>query len=157
MTKAEEILNSLRSVHWGAAPKSANREDLDGATTYLQMFARFILENQPDANRGWTPFASPLEVLLVEDVHVQQGVANECQRLTAQSPLVYDKVFVTRALEWAALCETGHPSTLGRENMFDPLIGLVINRVPAIIRKGHWVVDESMFPLQDWVNRYSME
>ncbi len=38
--------------------------------------------------------------------------------------------------------------------MFDPLIELVINRVPAMVRKGHWVVDESMYPLPDWVNRY---
>lgn len=154
MTNSEKILNALRAVNWAAAPQPADHKDLEGATAYLQMYARFILENQQDLNQGLTPFASPLQVLGVQDVHIQQSIADEGQQLAGQSPLAYDKVFVMRALEWAALCEAGHPSTIGRETMFDPLIGLVINRVPAMVRKGHWVVDESMYPLPDWVNRY---
>lgn len=155
MTKTEKILNMLGSVNWAAAPQSAIDADLEGATAYLQMYAKFVLENQHDTSQSLTPFASPLQVLDVQDVYVQQSIADECQRLAGQSPLSYDKVFVMRALEWAALCESGHPSTVGRENMFDSLLGLVMNRVPAMIRKGNWVVDESMYPLPDWVNRYS--
>jgi len=154
MINSEKILTALRSVNWAAAPQPANHKDLEGAIAYLQMYARFILENQQDADQNLTPFASPLQVLRVQDVTVQQSIADEAQRLAQQSPLAYDKVFVMRALEWAALCESGHPSTLGRENMFDSLLGLVMNRVPAMIRKGYWVVDESMYPLPDWVNRY---
>lgn len=155
MTKTEKIVNMLGSINWAVAPQSANDDDLEGATAYLQMYAKFVLENQQDTSQSFTPFASPLQVLGVQDVHVQQSIADECQRLVGQSPLSYDKVFVMRALEWAALCEAGHPSTIGRENMFDSLLGLVMNRVPAMIRKGNWVVDESMYPLPDWVNRYS--
>lgn len=156
MTKTEKILNMLGCVRWAAAPQAANDEDLAGATAYLQTYAKFILENQRDTSQSLTPFASPLQILGVQDVHVQQSIADECQRLAGQSPLSYDKVFVMRALEWAALCESGHPSTLGRENMFDSLLGLVINRVPMMIRKGDLVVDQSIYPLADWVKRYGM-
>lgn len=154
MTNSEKILNALRAVNWSAAPQPADQEDLEGATAYLQMYARFIMENQQDSNHGVTPFASPLQVLGVQDVHVQPSIAVEGQQLAGQSPLAYDKVFVMRALEWAALCESGHPSTAGRVAMFDPLVELVINRVPSMVRKGYWVVDASMYPLPDWVNRY---
>jgi len=156
MNKTEEILRILKYVNWAAAPQSANREDLEGATAYLQMYAKFILENKTDMSQSMTPFASPFEVLGVQDVQVPQSIIDDCQRLAGQSPLAYDKVFVIRSLEWAALCDSGHPSTAGRESMFDPLIGLVVRRVSAMIRKGYWVVDEGMFPLLDWINRYGV-
>lgn len=154
MTKTEKILDLLRQVDWGAAPRSAKLEDLDGATAYLRMYAKIILENTEKSSQAITPFASPLQVLGVTDVHLQDSVVEECHRLTGESPLAYDKVFAMRALEWAALCESGHPSTYGREDMFDALLGLVVKRVPALIRKGNWVVDESIFPLVDWIHRY---
>lgn len=152
MTKTEQILNALRTVNWTAAPQSATQKDFEGATAFLRMYADFILENE--SNQNLIPFASPLKVLGTDDVHVQQSIVDECLLLTGQSPLAYDKVFAMRALEWAALIESGHSATRGRENLFDPLIELVVNRVPAMIRKDHWVVDESMYPLLDWVKRY---
>lgn len=155
MKNSEKILNRIRSVDWSTANQSTDFKDLEGATIFLKMYARFLLDNQQSSSYGVTPFASPIQVLGLTDIRVQQAIVDEIQLLIGKSPLAYDKVFVTRAFEWVALCDSGHPSTQGREAMFDPLIELAINRIPTMVRKGHWVVDESMYPISDWVGRYS--
>ena len=154
MNKIEKILEILRGINWTTEPQSADSEDFDGATSYLQMYARFIQKNQQEINQNFTPFSSPFKVLGLHELRVQKKVEDECQELAGQSIFAYDRVFCMRALEWATLCENKHPSTLGGGDMFDPLIRLVVNRIPTRIRQGYWVVDESMYPLLDWVSRY---
>jgi len=80
---------------------------------------------------------------------------SECESLTEQSTNAYDTVYAKHALEWAALCDLSHPATRDREGLFEPLLELIVNRIPAMVRKGYWVVDENMFPLLDWEARYA--
>ena len=153
MSHIEKIMARLRAVEWSSGPRQASESELEGASLYLRTFADFLRESQPSATPAM-PFTDPSKVVGRGEL-LSPTVAAEAEALVGSSTNALDSVYVKQALQWAALCEASHPATQGREDMFDPLLDLVINRVPTAIRKGYWMVDENSFPLMNWIDRYA--
>lgn len=153
MSHLEKIMTRVRSVEWAVGPQKASPAALNGAGAYLRGFAAFLREWQTDALVAM-PFENPRKILGVIEP-LPPAIAKEAESLAEQSPNAYDVIYVKQALEWAALCDASHPATRDRENMFDPLLELVVGRIPTGIRKGYWFVDENLFPLLNWLDCYA--
>lgn len=153
MSHIEKILTKLRSVDWEVLPQPANSIALADASNYLRTFAIFLRECHADASAPM-PFASPYNVLGVNEP-LPPAIAAEMEILVGQSQNAYDGIYARHALEWAALCDASHPATKDHQDMFDPLLDLIAGRVPTGIRNGYWVVDENLFPLLNWLERYA--
>ena len=153
MSQTNKTMEKLRAVEWRIGPKPADSTVIDGASAYLQKFAAFLHEWQADTS-SVMPFVNPREVLGVGDL-LTPVIAAEAEELAGQSANAYDLIYVKQALEWAALCDASHPATRDHEDMFDWLLNLVASRVPTGVRKGYWVVDENLFPLANWLDRYT--
>jgi drug/metabolite transporter superfamily protein YnfA len=153
MSHIEKIMTRLRSVEWKIEAQRANPAALEGAGIYLRTFADFLREWHVDASAAM-PFASPCQILGVSKI-LPSAIEAEAEGLTERSSNSYDEIYVKHALEWAALCDASHPATHDHEDMFRPLLDLVVDRVPTGIRKGYWVVDENLFPLLNWIDRYT--
>ena len=153
MSHVEKIMARLRAVEWNSGPQRASESELNGAGLYLRTFADFLCELQPNGPPAM-PFADLSKVVGSVEL-LPRSIAGEAEALTSSSSNALDSVYVNQALQWAALCETSHPATRGREDMFDPLLNLVVSRVPTAIRKGYWIVDENAFPLMNWRDRYA--
>lgn len=154
MSHIEKTAALLRSIPWSDKPAPVTDKSLADAELYLRAFAKFVLECRADPSREPTLLASPCGVLSMKEAPLASALLAECAALAAQSRNAYDAVYARHALEWAALCDSDCPATRGREDLFEPLLRLVGSRVPALIRKGYWVVGENMFPMADWLTRY---
>ncbi|WP_256082160.1 hypothetical protein [Massilia sp. YIM B04103] len=155
MKHIEEMIAKLEAVDWIESPRQATNNELAYAGAYLHLFANYVNANKTSLPESVHPFSSPLKVIGIERSLLNSEILERCERLVSQSSNAYDGVYAKNALEWAALCDAQHPASNGRESLFNPLVELVVSRVPAIIRQGNWVVGENIFPLQNWVDRYS--
>lgn len=155
MNFVEKTISKLRAVQWSTGPQQATTESLECARTYLCLFANFVYECRVERSADITAFTSPARILGLDEAPLSQVIMAECESLAKQSSNAYDCMYAKRALQWAALCDLSHPATCGREDLFEPLLHLVANRIPAMVRKGYWVVDENMFPLLNWETRYA--
>lgn len=156
MTHVEKLLNSFRFIDWGAEPSKANDYDLSRARIYLDEVAKLMKQNDLISKSGVGPFFSPQRTFCSEIELLSPDVIGECEELTKKSSNAYEAMYCGYALEWAALCDRKHFATTGYEDLFAPLMDLVVKRVSAIPRKGYWVVDENMFPLFDWPSKYGL-
>ncbi len=154
MTYVEKLLDAFRSIDWEAGPNKASDHDLVCARSYLDGVADLIKKNEQISVSLIGPFFSPNRIFCSKTELLNQEVISECEVLTDKSSNAYEAMYCKYALEWAALCDRSFSVTAGHEDLFEPLIDLVTNRVSAIQRKGYWVVDENMFPLFDWPAKY---
>jgi hypothetical protein len=155
MSYVQKTIDELRTIDWNQVPQKAMPEDLEHALAYLRTFAKFIAEIHADSSSTVTAFASPIQLLGLSEDQLNAATMDECELIANRSSNAYEGIYMRHALEWAALCDSSHVATHGREHLFEPLIKLVAKRIPAIVRQGYWVVDENLFPLDDWVKRYT--
>lgn len=102
------------------------------------------------------PFSRPAGILKVKGDVLERETVVEFEALVSKSTNVFDGVYARAALEWAALCDASHPATNGQEDLYEPLLDLVVGRVFAAIRKGAWQVGDNAFPLSGWLGRYAL-